>query len=311
MPEDLKTVFNVLVLVFVLSTMFSLGLGLTAREIVAPLRNRSLLARSVAVNFVVSPALAYGIARAVGLERDLGIGLFILGVAAGSPMTIKVVQIAKGDMAYTAGLMVLLQVLTIAVAPLTLTLLIDDVAVDVLGLTQAMAATMLLPLGLGLAVNARYGELGRHVAPYVKQATSITLVLQAGLGLAIGIDDFLDLLGTGTILALILFVLILLAVGHAGGGPSPETRTVTSLVASQRNTSAALLITIQNFAEPSVIVMVITGAALMLIIGSIAAGELGRRAADRTAAERTTPRGSNDDPPTGARRPSPSTGEQS
>ncbi|MEM7272417.1 MAG: bile acid:sodium symporter [Actinomycetota bacterium] len=231
MPEDLKTLFNVLVLIFVLSTMLGLGLDLTIRRISAPLRNRSLLARALLVNFVVAPALAYVIARLFDLERDLGIGLFILGVAAGSPMTIKVVQIARGDMAFAAGLMVTLQILTIALAPLMLTLLVDDIAVDVPGMTTAMVATMLLPLALGLLVNARYPELGDLIQPHVKQAASITLVLQAMLG----------------------------------------------LVSSQRNTSAALLITIQNFAEPAIVVMVITGAALMMAIGAIAAGELGKR----------------------------------
>ncbi|MEM7341435.1 MAG: bile acid:sodium symporter family protein [Actinomycetota bacterium] len=289
MPEDLKTIFNVLVLVFVLSTMFGLGLDLTVTRIYQPLRTRSLVARSLVVNFVAAPVLAYGTARLVGLDQDLGIGLFILGVAAGSPMTIKVVQIAKGDLAFTAGLMVLLQVLTIAFAPIMLTALVEDVAVDVVGMTQAMAATLLLPLVVGLVVSARYAELGRLLMPYVKQTASITLVLQATLGLVIGIDDFVDLIGTRALLALVLFVVATLVVGYALGGPTSDTRLVTSLVASQRNTSAALLITIQNFAEPAIVVMVITGAALMMAIGAVAASELGRRSATSNGLVGATP----------------------
>ncbi|MEM9565484.1 MAG: bile acid:sodium symporter [Actinomycetota bacterium] len=289
MPDDLRTVFNVLVLVFVLSTMFDLGLDLTVGRISAPLKNRGLVVRSLLVNFVVAPVLAFGVARLFGLNQDLGTGLFILGVAAGSPMTIKVVQIAKGDMAYTAGLMVALQVLTIVFAPLTLTLLVDDVAVDVLSMTQAMAATMLLPLALGLVVSARYPELGRLLGPYIKQAASVTLMLQATLGIVIGIDDFIDLLDTGALPAMLVFVVATMAAGYGLGGPSPETRVVTSLVSSQRNTSAALLITIQNFAEPAIVVMVIAGAALMMAIGAVAAGELGRRSVATARTVEATP----------------------
>ncbi|MEM9650672.1 MAG: bile acid:sodium symporter family protein [Actinomycetota bacterium] len=279
MPEDLKTIFNVLVLVFVLATMFGLGLDLTVRRIYTPLRDRGLVSRALLVNFVVAPVLAYAVARLFGLDRELGTGLFILGVAAGSPMTIKVVQIARGDMAATAGLMVLLQVLTILFAPLTLTVLVDDVAVDVLAMTQAMGATLLLPLALGLLVTARYPELGELLGPHIKQAAGITLMLQAALGLVIGIDDFIDLLDTGALPAITVFVVAMLVVGYLLGGPSAEARVVTSLVSSQRNTSAALLITIQNFAEPAIVVMVIIGAALMMVVGAVAAGELGKRSA--------------------------------
>ncbi|MEM7324953.1 MAG: bile acid:sodium symporter family protein [Actinomycetota bacterium] len=279
MPEDLKTIFNVLVLVFVLATMFGLGLDLTVRRIYTPLRDRGLVSRALLVNFVVAPVLAYAVARLFGLDRDLGTGLFILGVTAGSPMTIKVVQIARGDMAATAGLMVLLQVLTILFAPLTLTVLVDDVAVDVLAMTQAMGATLLLPLALGLLVTARYPELGELLGPHIKQAAGITLMLQAALGLVIGIDDFIDLLDTGALPAITVFVVAMLVVGYLLGGPSADARVVTSLVSSQRNTSAALLITIQNFAEPAIVVMVIIGAALMMVVGAVAAGELGKRSA--------------------------------
>ena len=38
-----------------------------------------------------------------------------------------------------------------------------------------------------------------------------------------------------------------------------------------------MLITVQNFAEPQVLLMVLTGAMLMLIGNSLVAGEFGRR----------------------------------
>ena len=52
---------------------------------------------------------------------------------------------------------------------------------------------------------------------------------------------------------------------------------VVSLGTAQRNVSAAMLITVQNFAEPQVLLTVLTGAMLMLIGSSLVAGELGKR----------------------------------
>ncbi|MEM7031986.1 MAG: bile acid:sodium symporter [Chloroflexota bacterium] len=279
MPDVLKTIFNVLVLVFVLSSMFDLGLGLTIKQIVAPLKNVPLIAKALVASFVLVPLLAFALAQVIGLEQQLAIGLFIMGVAAGSPMVVKLSQIAKGDMAYTAGLMVLLQFVTILVAPFMLTLLLDSVEVDALSLTQSLIITMLLPLVVGLFVNSRYPALAQIVSPYLKQGASVTLMMQAVLGLFLGAGDLLALVGTGAFLAAILFGILTLAIGYLLGGADQETRIVTGLSTSQRNVAAALLIMIQNFDEPTVIVMVLMTAVVMLVLGSIAAGEFGRRAA--------------------------------
>ncbi|MEM7333366.1 MAG: bile acid:sodium symporter [Chloroflexota bacterium] len=278
MPEVLKTIFNALVLVFVLSSMLDLGLGLTVKQIIAPLKNIPLIAKALIANFVLVPLLAFVLAQIIGLEQQLAIGLFIMGVAAGSPMVVKLSQIAKGDMAYTAGLMVLLLFVTILVAPIMLTLLLDGVEVDTLGITQSLVTTMLLPLAAGLFVNSRYTALTQTVSPYLKQGASVTLMLQAVLGLFLGATDLLALVGTGAFLAAILFGFLTLAIGYLLGGSDRDTRVVTGLSTSQRNVAAALLIMIQNFGEPTVIVMVLMTAVVMLIIGSLAAGEFGKRA---------------------------------
>jgi BASS family bile acid:Na+ symporter len=52
---------------------------------------------------------------------------------------------------------------------------------------------------------------------------------------------------------------------------------VVALGTAQRNVTAAMLIAVQNFAEPQVLLMVLTGAALMLVINTLVAGEFGRR----------------------------------
>ncbi|MEM7118303.1 MAG: bile acid:sodium symporter [Chloroflexota bacterium] len=278
MIETLKTLFNILVLVFVLSSMLDLGLGLTVKQIVAPLKNGRFITKALIANFVLVPLLAFSLARIIGLEQQLAIGLFIMGVAAGSPMVVKLAQIAKGDMASTAGLMVLLLLVTILVAPLMLTLLLDNVEVDTLGMTQSLVVTMLLPLAAGLLVTSRYPALAQTVTPYLKQGASVTLMLQAVLGLFLGAGDLLALVGTGAFLAAALFGILTLAIGYLMGGTERDTRVVTGLSTSQRNVAAALLIMIQNFGEPTVIVMVLMTAVMMLVIGSIAAGEFGRRA---------------------------------
>jgi BASS family bile acid:Na+ symporter len=278
MTEVMSTLFTVSVLIFVLSSMFGLGLSLKLKQVLAPLKKVSLMAKALVASFILTPLLAYALAHIISLDEQLAIGLFILGVSAGSPMLAKFSQIAKGDLAYTLGLMVLLQVVTILFAPLVLPLLLEDIQVDSWGMLQSLITTMLVPLAAGLFVKARYKDLAQSLNPYMAQASSITLMSQVVLALLLGGGELLGLLGTGAILAALLFIAISLVLGYFLGGPDRDTRVVTGLGTAQRNVSAAMLITVQNFAEPKVLIMVLTGAALMLVINALVAGEFGKRA---------------------------------
>ena len=47
----------------------------------------------------------------------MGIGLLLLGLAAGAPFLPKLAQISKGNLAFAVGLMVLLMVITVGYLP--------------------------------------------------------------------------------------------------------------------------------------------------------------------------------------------------
>lgn len=277
MTEALSLLFNLSVLIFVLASMFGMGLGLTLKQVFEPMRNVPLVLKALAANFILAPLLAFALAKVIGLDQQLSIGLFILGVAAGAPLLAKYAQLAEGNLAFTVGLMVLLMVVTIIYAPLVLPLLMPDIEVDVWGMLQSLILTMLIPLAIGLAVKARYEPLAESLAPYMSQASSITLMMQLVLGLLLGAGELLGILGTGAILAALLFLAGSLTLGYLLGGPGRDTRVVVGLGTAQRNVSAAMLITVQNFAEPKVLIMVLTGGLLMLVINSLVASEFGKR----------------------------------
>ena len=94
-------------LAFVLSSMLAMGLGLTLGGIIAPLRGARRVILSLLANFVLMPLLALGIAALLRLAQPLGVGLLLLGSAAGAPFLPKLTQLAKGNLAFAVGLMVL------------------------------------------------------------------------------------------------------------------------------------------------------------------------------------------------------------
>ena len=65
-----------------------------------------------------------------------GIGLMLLATAAGAPFLPKLVQLAKGDVAFGVGLMVLLMVATVAYVPIVLPLLLPSISINPLDIAS-------------------------------------------------------------------------------------------------------------------------------------------------------------------------------
>ena len=130
MSEILQVLMNLSVLVFVVSGMLAMGLSLTIKQIVAPLRNARLIILALVANFVLVPILAYLIVLLLPLEQGLARGLILVSTAAGAPFLPKLAQAAKGNMAFAVGLMVLLMVVTILYMPIVLPLLLPGVEVS-------------------------------------------------------------------------------------------------------------------------------------------------------------------------------------
>jgi bile acid:Na+ symporter, BASS family len=87
--EIMQKATSVAMLVFVVSSMLAMGLGLTVAQIIAPLRNVRLVVLSLLANFVLIPLAAIALAKMLRLDEPLGVGLLLLGAAAGAPFLPK------------------------------------------------------------------------------------------------------------------------------------------------------------------------------------------------------------------------------
>ena len=263
--ELLQRAASVAVLIFVVSSMVAMGLGLTAREIVAPLRNARLLILSLLANFVLMPLVAVGLARVLRLDEPLGVGLLLLGAAAGAPFLPLLAQMAKGNLAFAVGLMVLELVVTVGYLPIALPLMIPGVAVSPAKIASSLFLVMLLPLGIAMAVRARYVSAAARAKPILDRVSSLCLILMVSLITVANFKSVLAFFGTFGIFAGLLFILIGFCVGWLLGGPREETRRVLGLGTASRNFAAALIVGGQSFSDPEVVVMVIVVAILSMV----------------------------------------------
>ena len=277
--ELLSKAVPVAMLAFVVSSMLAVGVSLTVGQIMAPLRNGKLVSLALLANFVLMPLGAILIARLLRLDEPLGIALLLLGTAAGAPFLPKLASLAKSNLAFAVGLMVLLMVLTVGYMPLVLPLLLEGVSVDPTKIARSLVLLMLLPLGVGLSLKARFCHVADRMRTPLNRISSLSLALLIVLLLVTNIQNVIGLFGTRGVLASILFLLGGAGIGWLLGGPAFGTKGALALGTAQRNIAAALVVGGKNFDDPNVLVMVVVVAVVGLLILMPLARMLGSRRA--------------------------------
>ena len=269
----------------IVCSMLAMGLGLTLSQIVQPLKNARLVILALLANFVLVPLLAYGITRIIPLEESLKIGLIVLSTCAGAPFLVLEAKGAKANMGVAVGVMTLLMVVTIFYLPVVLPLLLSGVEVDAGAIAQSLIVLMLIPLILGLLVKSHAPDTAKNWAPTMNKIGSLGILILLVVGLGLNLANVISLIGTGGFLALLLFIFGSLLIGFAVGGRDPGTRNVMGLGTAQRNVSAAILITLTNFAGTMAVPYVLVAAILLPLILISIARWLGKRSEAGAPAE--------------------------
>ena len=164
MDDVLGVIVQVAALVFVVSSMLAMGQSLTITQIVAPLKKLRLVVVALVLNFALAPLLVWAIQALLDLDQDIYTGLLIMATAGGAPFLPKLAQAAKGNAAFSVGLMVLLMVVTVAYMPLALPLLLSGVEIDALGHRQLTDLRDAAALGRGPARQGPLVASGRRSA---------------------------------------------------------------------------------------------------------------------------------------------------
>lgn len=115
---------SLLTLTFVVSSMLGMGMALTPRQVVAPLRRVRVVVLALVASFVIVPAAALLLSM-IPADPQFKIGILLIGAGAGAPFLLKL-----GDVPLAVGLLVLLVLGTAVYLPLTLPLVAGEVQVD-------------------------------------------------------------------------------------------------------------------------------------------------------------------------------------
>lgn len=253
----MQALAQLLVLVFVVSTLFSVGLMLSMRDIFASLRDRRWLVRAMLANLVLLPAFALGVSNWLGLDAMLSAALLVLATTPGGPILVKMATLAKGDTALAVGLVVSLLSVGVVSQPLLLPLLVDGVTVSSGAIVRTLLTTVLTPLLLGLALKALQPALAAWLRFPLQRVSTVSIVLALIVLPVLHVRELLELSSSAALPAAALFVTLCALAGWLIGGPQASSRRVLSLCCSQPNMAAAMAIASQNFHDPRVLIMLV------------------------------------------------------
>lgn len=271
-----EAIVEIVTTVFVLSTMFSMGLKLSVKQLVDALRDRQLLIKSLLVNLVAVPAVAYLLVRTVPVGSAYATGFLLLAVSPGAPFGPKFAEISDSDIAFASALMAFLCLVSVATIPISLLVLAPgDVVVDPVGIGWMVLRIQLIPLLVGLAVSYQYSSLGTRLYPLIQRLSDYSFVGLIVLLLVVYGDNMVSLGGTGTLGISVVAVGVSLVLGYAFGGPLTERREVLSTTTTARNAAVALFIATAGFSNPDVLAAVL-GFSFVSVVGAGAVAGLWR-----------------------------------
>ena len=189
--------------------MFAMGLTLTLDNFRDLARRPGKLFVGTILQFSLMPLAAFVIARLLGLERELMIGLVLVGCCPGGTASNVICYLARGDLALSIALTMLSTLLSVAVTPF-LTWLYLGQAIDVpIGeMMLSILQIVLVPVLAGLLLNSWQGARLARVQPVLPVVSVLAIVLIIGIVVA---------LNSGNVAAMSLVVLVAVILHNASG----------------------------------------------------------------------------------------------
>ena len=248
-------VFALIATATVFTVMFAIGVSMDVRDLRWALSQPALVVRSLFAVLVVVPLLAIVVAQSIGISFEAQIGVALMAISPGAPVALRRSLEAGGHHSFAAVLQLLIASLAVVTMPLSVAALNafhgthGEVSVAVV-LKQVLIA-QLIPLGLGLMTRRLWPAAAARLEPAVRRLSGVMLGSFAIVVLA---SIWRLVFGAGLLLSgsVIGITLAALAIGHALGGPSRETRTAVAISSALRNPGLALLVATSNDAPPEV-----------------------------------------------------------
>ena len=238
-----QTVFQILVLLYTVTNMASLGLELNLRETMASLRSVRLVMLTLVWGWVVGPAIAVLLTKVLPLAEPHALGLLVFSLAPVAPMVSLLARRARSDMDFTAALIPLAMVATVILLPVLAPWLMQGVTLNAWSLAKPLLLLVLLPLVICAAIKVYASPVAEKLSPVVKRLAGISTLVTLGFVVVFHFQDIVHTLGSYAIGAEVLFLLAIALVSYRiGFGLKQGQRSAMALAMATRNGAPMLAV---------------------------------------------------------------------
>ncbi len=176
--------------------MFAMGMTLTFSNFKSVLKEPLKIALGTSLQFILMPLTAFLISHLFSMERELMVGMILVGCCPGGTASNVVCYLAKGDLALSISLTMVSTFLSVIATPfLTLLYLGQAIEVPILAMMLSILQMVILPVFAGLILNTYFNDSLVKLVPALPAISVLAIVLIIGIVVALNSDNLVMISG--------------------------------------------------------------------------------------------------------------------
>ena len=264
----MQTAIDVTIQIFVISTMLALGLQVPPERIARGVRDWSTIATGSLLNLVVIPALGLVAASGLDLSEEIRAGYLLIAFSPGAPYVVKLITIARGEVASSIGLIITLQLAGVVSVPVLAHLFLDSaVGLEYPQLFAAIVLLQLVPLIVGLIGQGTKRMGSPMTTRAIGALSNASFAALVALILIHDLPRVVRILEVPVLAATIGLIVASLAIGILLAGSDTAARRSLGLISAARKGGLALVIATSTFGgNADAVIMIVAYALIELVL---------------------------------------------
>jgi bile acid:Na+ symporter, BASS family len=252
MKEIIVATLKIVAPISVALIVFAQGLKVSPGQVMMYFKERPwLMLRSLAAVLVLVPVAALAIILLLKPAPEVAVALAILVACPPAPLMLKgAPKISGGSAPFMASLHLSLAVLAFITVPIGLDLLSMPLGfnaeVDLVAMGIILGRTILIPIGLGLAIRSFFPKFADAAGPTLDKIGAIGLLVVVLFAL-VALFPALLKMDLWSYLVMVTVGAVALAIGHGLGPRDPRDRTILAVESGVRHPALAIAIAASNF----------------------------------------------------------------
>ena len=158
--------------------MFGMGLTMKPRDFALVFKRPKDILVGTAAQFIIMPALAFGLSKLFQLDPALTAGVVLVGTCPGGTSSNVITYLSKGDVALSVGMTSVNTLLAPLLTPaITWLLLQTTVRVDVWAMFWSIIQVIIIPVALGFVINRFFGKFTEKAVAVLPSVSTVAICL--------------------------------------------------------------------------------------------------------------------------------------